>query len=411
MSCGGPKTFADLGRKMLTVKPLANQKVDPTDSLLGSLSDFPNGNKGLSTSYKALIQAAFNSNYVGDTPDDKGYTQTEHNFSFFWGLAVQEYEALLVSDDSPFDRGQAAMSQDAVKGMGIFNSGKGNCTQCHAGALMSLAARTSADGNVSVLNDIVTSDGTPGLHDTGFVNLGGRPTTEDIGNGGKDPYGFDLSFTREYKALLAGNSKLAPDVFDSNICNGTTAFSATCIGSQAGQTPRDIVDGSFKIPILRNVGLTPPYFHNGGQGNLKDVIRFYARGGDRRITATGDTTGFGANGTNLNTNLKDAISFSDSDINSVVAFLLSLTDQRVACHAGVFDHPEIQLPFGQDDVANKSGQEAVVAKDIVKTLTATGVGGLTAVGKPCFPNTGDLFGTLDASGGMTLDQARAKIFN
>ena len=98
-------------------------------------------------------------------------------------------------------------------------------------------------------------------------------------------------------------------------------------------------------------------------------------------------------------------------MNSLVAFLLSLSDQRVACHAGIFDNPEIPLPFGQDAAASKTGQESTVAKDIVKTLPATGIGGLGAIGKPCFPNTGDLFGTLDTSNPMTLDQARAAIFN
>ncbi len=36
------------------------------------------------------------------------------------------------------------------------------------------------------------------------------------------------------------------------------------------------------MPTLRNVGLTPPYFHNGGQGTLAQVVQFYSRGGDSR---------------------------------------------------------------------------------------------------------------------------------
>ena len=45
---------------------------------------------------------------------------------------------------------------------------------------------------------------------------------------------------------------------------------------------RTIVDGSFKAPQLRNVALTPPYFHNGGFSNLHQVLEFYRRGGNRR---------------------------------------------------------------------------------------------------------------------------------
>ena len=40
-------------------------------------------------------------------------------------------------------------------------------------------------------------------------------------------------------------------------------------------------DGTFKIPGLRNVELTAPYFHNGGEATLLDVVKFYARGGNQ----------------------------------------------------------------------------------------------------------------------------------
>ena len=40
--------------------------------------------------------------------------------------------------------------------------------------------------------------------------------------------------------------------------------------------------------------------------------------------------------------------------------------------------------------------EVEIAETIV-TLPATGVSGLTAEGKPCFPNAGNLFGDLQAA--------------
>jgi cytochrome c peroxidase len=40
-------------------------------------------------------------------------------------------------------------------------------------------------------------------------------------------------------------------------------------------------DGTFKIPGLRTVELTAPYFHNGGEATLLDVVNFYARGGNQ----------------------------------------------------------------------------------------------------------------------------------
>src|SRR5437763_13251789 len=38
--------------------------------------------------------------------------------------------------------------------------------------------------------------------------------------------------------------------------------------------------GFFKAPQLRNVALTAPYFHNGSQLTLEQVVEFYNRGGD-----------------------------------------------------------------------------------------------------------------------------------
>jgi cytochrome c peroxidase len=34
--------------------------------------------------------------------------------------------------------------------------------------------------------------------------------------------------------------------------------------------------GKFKVPTLRNVALTAPYFHNGRFGTLREVVDFYA---------------------------------------------------------------------------------------------------------------------------------------
>src|SRR5262245_34219177 len=51
---------------------------------------------------------------------------------------------------------------------------------------------------------------------------------------------------------------------------------------QVTQGERVAADGAFKVPSLRNVELTGPYFHNGGTASLMDVVQFYARGGDFR---------------------------------------------------------------------------------------------------------------------------------
>jgi cytochrome c peroxidase len=47
-----------------------------------------------------------------------------------------------------------------------------------------------------------------------------------------------------------------------------------------GQTKLETEKGEFKTPTLRNVALTGPYMHDGSLKTLKDVVDFYAGGGN-----------------------------------------------------------------------------------------------------------------------------------
>ncbi len=116
MSASG-RPFVKMGKKMLSLSPLAKQLVAGDDSVLGCFSNAPAN--GLNTDYVTMIQAAFqptwwNSNAVVDangnflhtgTPQNTNeYSMMEYNFSMFWGVAIQAYEATLVSDSSRFDQ-------------------------------------------------------------------------------------------------------------------------------------------------------------------------------------------------------------------------------------------------------------------------------------------------------------------
>jgi len=155
MSWAG-RSFPDLGKKLLALRPLGKQLVHPTDSVLGSMARGtldPQGNvvglKGLRTlTYANMVRAAFKPQWYNSTdiivvntataavqkastndprnmvvspgkatvvkadqvqslalnPMAVQYTQMEYNFSLFWGLAVQAYERTLISDDAPYDR-------------------------------------------------------------------------------------------------------------------------------------------------------------------------------------------------------------------------------------------------------------------------------------------------------------------
>ena len=79
------------------------------------------------------------------------FSLIEYNFSLFFGLAVQMYEATLVSDDTPFDRflrdpGNNPLSEAAERGRQVFfnlnaaPAPRGNCAFCHSGSLLSEAS-------------------------------------------------------------------------------------------------------------------------------------------------------------------------------------------------------------------------------------------------------------------------------
>ena len=91
-------------------------------------------------------------------------------------------------------------------------------------------------------------------------------------------------------------------------------------------------DGEFKTSGLRNVELTGPYFHTGGYLTLRQVIEFYDRGGD------------------FDNDDKDSqvreLDLSNGEKEALVAFLLTLTDERVRFQRAPFDHPELPVPDG-----------------------------------------------------------------
>jgi len=104
----------------------------------------------------------------------------------------------------------------------------------------------------------------------------------------------------------------------------------------------DVVNGQgrFKVPTLRNVELLGPFFHNGGQATLRQVIDFYNRGADFPNQ-------------NTDSHIRP-LGLSDAEKHSLVSFLLSLTDDRVRFQKAPFDHPEICLPNADDPTGQTS---------------------------------------------------------
>lgn len=351
------KSKRDQGKRVVKVRPLASQQVSPTDSVLGSLSRWPQ--PGLSFSrYDQMIKAAFyekwwkskkvirvnadgsktlvaknDSECEDGTCAENEYSLLQYNFSLFFGIAVQLYEATLVSDDSPWDRFRrehpmatdpdlnpwtnvtpSHISRFALFGAHLFNDrtrGPQNirCSNCHEQAELTDASvrRIAAAVNGPVRN----RDGN--VIDKGFNNIGIRPTGDDLGVGASDAFG-PLSFTRR---LFPG---APPAMFDG--ATVTKGFG---------------VQGAFKVPSLRNVALTAPYFHNGDVLTLRDVVELYSRGGNVAPIRELDGTIIEPLG---------IPSLTADEIDAIVAFLETLTDERVVYQRAPFDHPQIFVPNG-----------------------------------------------------------------
>ncbi len=237
------RPFRDLGRKLLSLRPLDRQLVHPKDSVLGKLSRAKlsggrvSGKTGLSVTYAELIKKAFEKKYWDADEMVDGYSQMEHNFSLFFGLAIQMYESTLVSDATPFDAfmegDDLGLTQEQLEGLLIFinrgpglsddpifdGSAEGNCVSCHRGAEFTSAAYSSINGAAQggaapigvqetsqVTFDLVVSPKTA-FFDVGFANIGVRPTAEDMGRGGM-AWGLPLSFVRRGLLDAASTTEL-----------------------------------------------------------------------------------------------------------------------------------------------------------------------------------------------------------
>jgi len=404
MSCGG-RTFADIGRRMLDTLMLKQQRISPTDSVLGPVSD------ARRPTYRELIKAAFYPRLWNATKQvslgDAPYTQMEANFSLFFGLAIQMYESTLVSDQAPLDAylqgNQQAMNAQQVQGMNLF-LGKGKCISCHGGAELTNAASRLLFHPRERIERMVMADNLIALYDNGFYNTGVRPTSEDLALGGSDAWGNPLSFTREYNTQLQGKS--VPDPLDVDVCTFEALLSA---GIPCDPTLKpnvgfhDAVDGAFKTPTLRNIALTGPYFHNGSRATLQQVMEFYNRGGDRRGSEANNTSGFDHpsvnqhNTSNLDPDMT-ALNLTPDEVDALVKFMeVGLTDPRVAWEQAPFDHPSLVIPQGEVGDENSVTIRPVNPKittrqamDALMTLKPVGAEGRKVKEGPLLPFYNDL---------------------
>jgi cytochrome c peroxidase len=380
------------GKKLAKLRPLANQQVSLTDSVLGSMSRWPQTGLSLSR-YDLMIQSAFHQKWwdakklirvnadgtktlvdkngaSDDSLPANDYSLIQYNFSVFFGIAVQMYEATLISDDTPWDRFRREnptatdpdlnpwtnatpnhISRLALFGAHLFNDrtrGPTNirCSNCHEqNELTDASARRIA---LAPNGPVRNRDGN--VIDKGFNNIGVRPTDNDLGVGASDAFG-SLSFAH----------RRFPD--------------GAPVGQAFDGVPPAVplvtgfgVQGAFKIPSLRNVALTAPYFHNGDVRTLREVVELYSRGGNVAPIQELDGTVIVPLG---------VPSLSSDEIDAIVAFLETLTDERVVSQRAPFDHPQLFVPNGHpgDSSSTTDANGDGLADDLMVEIPAVGAQG------------------------------------
>lgn len=450
MSCEN-RFLQDVGRKLLTRRPLEKQKVHGNDSVLGhmSSSDLNNLKPGLNTTYEQLIKKAFNKKYwaykdvgkFGRPLTGRPYRQIEANFGMFFGLSIQLYASTLISDEAPFDKSRRDannqpidLSASELNGLKQFRINL--CSNCHVGPNFTSASinanaalakthpevfgqpsnKVSASTNVVSRIPIFAHDkALTVFSDTGFSATGVTQERVDIGLADTDIFGNPLSFSQQYLHYLAGNEQAVKDddVRHVRACdfqepfavNYKPAFRALSLfNTEDGVRPQPQntddcflealknafiptveaaktelanpdtnkmvakVKNSFKVPSLRNIELTGPYMHNGGMATLEHVIEFYARGGNFTHEAKEITLVFPL----------PRLKFSEKSRNDLIAFLKTLTDERVRYQKAPFDHPELIMPNGHEgNQSSVTSSEAHpnLAKDEFLIIPAVGASG------------------------------------
>jgi cytochrome c peroxidase len=221
-----------------------------------------------------------------------------------------------------WQKGQVTLSSQELNGLALFNNpAKGNCAACHPSS--------SGDG--------VTP---PLFTDFSFDNLG-VPRNAHI---------------------AANNPGIAPQYTPINGIDGVqTYYDLGICGPLRSNPGRNLsgICGQFKVPTLRNIALTAPYFHNGQFASLEDAIGFYVRrdthpeqfypaaadGGVTKfddlpspyggqfvvnINAPGSDAGYVGNVNTLeipyNRLMGDQAALSAGEINLLIVFLCTLTD-------------------------------------------------------------------------------------
>ncbi len=191
--------------------------------------------------------------------------------------AIASYERTQFSFDSPFDHFIAgdrnAISDSAKRGWELFNT-RARCNKCHA------LTEEKRDATYFTDND--------------FHNIGIGIVRHDV-----------VALACQAESL---NSSNATTIDHAAIQTNMSALGRFLI------TKKDADIASFKTPDLRNVLVTAPYFHDGSQEALWDVMDHYNKGD-------------GIHNPYLDEDMQP-LALTEGEIDDVVAFLATLTSAQ-----------------------------------------------------------------------------------
>ena len=194
--------------------------------------------------------------------------------------AIASYERSQVLFDSPFDRFIAgdknAIGDSAKRGWALFNS-KARCNKCHA-----------LDENKPDPTFFMDKD---------FHNIG-------------------IGIIRHNVNALACQAETLVNSGDAKAIDQAAIETNMSALGRFLVTKKDADIASFKTPGLRNIVMTAPYFHDGSQATLWDVMDHYNKGdGIHDPYLDGDI---------------QPLALSEGEIDDVIAFLATLTSKEYA---------------------------------------------------------------------------------
>jgi cytochrome c peroxidase len=178
------------------------------------------------------------------------------------GLAIAAYEtedAGFHPFSSKYDhwlQGEAQLTAQEQAGLDLFNDPtKGNCTACHPSQAQSYASH-------ALFTDFT------------FDNIGVPRNWKIPANtpGARSPVDGAVLTTVMAPVDVPADAEYA--YYDMGLC-GPLQPSAGDVNARPSLSATTTLCGVFKVPTLRNVAITSPYFHNGVFTDLHQVVEWY----------------------------------------------------------------------------------------------------------------------------------------